>query len=348
MLFAIGTKVKFRHTDDEGEVKALLDGGMVSVYLPKYDMEIPTHPDDLFRAEERLKHPVKAKVVEGKKEVAAPTPPPVAVESQYTILKSLGIQLVFEPEETKQEVPEKYTMFLLNDTRYDVVFELKLFLNSRGPQTWSSKLKAVSYQKLGEFLYDDLNESPAFEVECHWVTTEGMAPADFKSLKIKPKTFFGNLRTAPFLNKPVHWYRLFEKPEQVKNSSSEDLESYTKRHAKPVAKHNPNANRRAFHVPDSNELAAFNPEIDLHIEKLTDNWRKLTSGDIVKIQLSHFEAFIATAVRLGVERVFVIHGVGEGKLKDAIATRLMQNPDINTFKNEFHHRYGWGATEVIF
>ena len=64
MLFAIGTKVKFRHTDDEGEVKALLEGGMVSVYLPKYDMEIPTFPDDLLRAEQFSKHPVKAKVVE--------------------------------------------------------------------------------------------------------------------------------------------------------------------------------------------------------------------------------------------------------------------------------------------
>lgn len=348
MLFAIGTKVKFRHTDDEGVVKALLDGDMVSVYLPKYDMEIPTHPDDLFRAEEHLKHPVKAKVVEGKKEVVEPTPPPIAVETQYTILKSLGIQLVFEPVENKQEVPEKYNLYLLNDTRYDVVFELKLFLNSRGPQTWSSSLKSVSYQKLGEFLYDDLNESPEFEVECHWVTTEGLSAADFKSLKIKPKSFFGNLRTAPFLNKPVHWYRLFEKPEQIDKPGSEDLESYTKRNAKPIATQSSTNQRRAFHVPDTNELAAFNPEIDLHIEKLTNNWRKLTSGDILKIQLSHFETFISNAARLGVERVFVIHGVGEGKLKDAIATRLMQNPDIQTFKNEFHHRYGWGATEVIF
>ncbi len=348
MLFAIGTKVKFQHTDDEGVVKALLEGGMVSVYLPKYDMEIPTHMDDLFRAEEHLKHPVKAKVVEGKKEVVAPTPPQIPVETQYTILKSLGIQLVFEPVETKQEVPEKYTLYLLNDTRYDVVFELKLFLNSRGPQTWSSQLKSVSYQKLGEFLYDDLNESPEFEVTCNWVTTEGLSPDDFKTLKIKPKTFFGNLRTAPFLNKPVHWYRLFEKPEQQEQPTGEDLESYTKRNAKPVAKQNTSSLRSYHHVPDSNELAAFNPEIDLHIEKLTDNWRKLTSGDIIKIQLSHFETFIAKAVRLGVERVFVIHGVGEGKLKDAIATRLMQNPEINTFKNEFHHRYGWGATEVIF
>ena len=349
MLFAKGTKVKFRHTDDEGEVRSLLDENMVSVYLPKYDMEIPAHPDDLIRAEEFLKHPVKAKVVEGKKEQQEPTAPPVSVESQYTILKSLGIQLAFEPMDSKQEVPEKYALYLLNDTRYDLVYDLRLLLNSRGPQVWSNSLKAVSYQRLGDFLYDDLNESPEFELKCQWVTTEGLSAPVYKSLKIKPKTFFGNLRTAPFLNKPVHWYRLFERPEQTDEepSSGEDLSSYTKRNARPTAKPSSSA-YRSFHVPDTHELAAFEPEIDLHIEKLTSSWRKLTSGDIIKIQITHFEAFIEKAIRLGVERVFVIHGVGEGKLKDAIATRLMQNPEVNTFKNEYHHRYGWGATEVIF
>jgi hypothetical protein len=349
MLFAIGTKVKFLHTDDEGEVRSLLEGGMVNVYLPKYDMEIPAHTDDLMRAEERLKHPVKAKVVEGKKAAVEPEAPPVSVESQYTVLRSMGIQLAFDAVETKQEVTEKYQLFLLNDTRYDLVFELRLLLNSRRPQVWNNKLKATSYLPLGEFLYDDLNEAPEFELDCQWLTTEGLSENVYKSLKIKPKTFFNNLRTAPFLNKVVHWYRLIEKPELDKaTSNDEDLEAYTKRNAKPVAKQSHKNTQRYFHVPDSQELASFNPEIDLHIEKLTDSWRKLTSGDIIKIQLSHFEAFIAKAIRLGVERVFVIHGVGEGKLKDAIATSLMQNPEINTFKNEFHPRYGWGATEVVF
>ncbi|RQH21817.1 hypothetical protein D5R40_31195 [Okeania hirsuta] len=48
------------------------------------------------------------------------------------------------------------------------------------------------------------------------------------------------------------------------------------------------------------------------------------------------------------ERVFVIHGVGEGKLRNAIATRLIKYPEVVSFKNEFHPRYGFGATEIIF
>jgi hypothetical protein len=168
----------------------------------------------------------------------------------------------------------------------------------------------------------------------------------FKSLKIKPKTFFGTLKTAPFLNKPVHLYRLFDKPEQPAEKTGEDLESYTKRHAKPLR--TTSSNSQYFNIHDTSELANFDPEIDLHIEKLTESWRKMPNSDILKTQLLHFENFISKAIRLGVPRVFVIHGVGEGKLRDAIATRLMQNPDVQTFKNEYHPRYGWGATEVIF
>jgi dsDNA-specific endonuclease/ATPase MutS2 len=44
----------------------------------------------------------------------------------------------------------------------------------------------------------------------------------------------------------------------------------------------------------------------------------------------------------------VIHGLGKGKLKNEIATRLINHPEVKTFKNEYHPKYGFGATEIIF
>ncbi|WP_428409939.1 Smr/MutS family protein [Phaeodactylibacter xiamenensis] len=43
-----------------------------------------------------------------------------------------------------------------------------------------------------------------------------------------------------------------------------------------------------------------------------------------------------------------MHGIGKGKLRDSIASRLIQMPEVRSFRNEYHHRYGYGATEVIF
>ncbi len=344
MLFAIGTRVKFLHTGDEGVVKSMLDGGMVSVYLPAEDMEIPAFPDDLIRAEKFMAHPVKAKIIEGKKAPAPPQPPPMKIETQYAILKSYGIQLAFEPSGSAEPGNEKYAVYLLNDTKYDVLYAIKFLLNYRRPVPWDGKIAATSIVRLGEMLYDDLNESPEFEIECRWISTEGVDEPVFKSLKIKPKTFFSSLRTVPLLNQIAHLYRLFEKPEAQKAAPQDDLSAYTKRHAKPVFTR---SNLKMLDLHDSKEYSEFSPEIDLHIEKLLDNYQKLSNAEILAIQLSRFDDFLAKAILLGVKNVFVIHGVGEGRLRNEIATRLLQNPDVETFKNEYHPRYGWGATEII-
>ena len=345
MLFAIGTKVKFLHTGDEGIVKSRLEKGMVSVYLPKDDMEIPAAEEDLIRAEEILKNPVKAKVVEGKKEKIAPKPPAIKIETQYAILKSIGIQLAFLPIENAEGLTDKFIIYLLNDTKYDIVYNIKFWLDYR-TQTWSDKLPSTSFIELGEMLYDDLNEAPEFDLEINWITTEGLGQSQTKSLKIKAKSFFNTLRTAPLLNKPTHLYKLFEKPQQESEKKEEDLSEYTKRHAKPTWQLN--SNLSTFNISNSKELAEFNPEIDLHIEALREDVQKLTNAEIISIQLAAFEAYISNAIRLGVPSVFIIHGVGKGRLRDEIATRLFNNPDVMTFKNEYHHKYGWGATEVIF
>ena len=42
------------------------------------------------------------------------------------------------------------------------------------------------------------------------------------------------------------------------------------------------------------------------------------------------------AVRQGVERVFIIHGIGKGHLRNLITATLIRNPNVITFKNEFH------------
>ena len=89
-------------------------------------------------------------------------------------------------------------------------------------------------------------------------------------------------------------------------------------------------------------------ELDLHIERLTNRREKLNNSEMMRLQLSRFDQYMDEAIRLGVERVFIIHGLGTGRLKNAIASRLIALSEVKTFKNEYHPKYGWGATEVIF
>ncbi len=347
MLFAKGTRVKFLHTGDEGIVTGLLDNGMVNVYIESEDMEIPAFEDALFRVEdETSKAVITGKIVQGKKEKKRQKPIRPPAETQYTILKGDGIQLAFDPIFKEDETVEKYRMHLMNDTKNETLYDISFYLAGQKRQGWNGKLPSLSSFPLGELFYDQLNDSPSFEIDCWEMTTAGKGECFHKSLKIRPKQFFKNIRTAPFLNKKVHLYRLFEKLESRDKKRPEDLISYTQRNVRPVKFQA--GSLRKIKPFDSKELAEFEPEIDLHIEKLTQSERKMSHAEIMRIQLAAFDSFIEKAIRLGVRGVFVIHGIGQGRLKNEIAARLMQNPDIQTFKNEYHPRYGWGATEVIF
>jgi hypothetical protein len=321
---------------------------MVSVLLDDGD-EIPVSEDDPMRIEDYRaalsnKPPIKAKVVKGKSERITPQPERPGMVSQYSILRSLGIQLAFEAQYRLDGSVEKYNIHLINDTRYDVLFTFSLHLGDNLKLKSNGKIDSVTVFPLGELLFDYLNEGPEVQVECWQVTTQGTGKKFSKSFKIKAQQFFKKVRTAPILNLEVHHYILFENLDG-NTEKEEDLQTYTKRNSRPL---NHPSGFSKFDKSSVSELANFKGEIDLHIENLTPKFEGLSNAEKIRIQLHHFETFIEKAIRLGVPNAFVVHGVGKGKLRDEIATRLLQNPNVETFKNEFHPRYGYGATEVIF
>jgi hypothetical protein len=348
MLLAAGTKIMLIHSKEEAVVTALLDDGMVMVRLLDSDLEIPVFGEDIRRLEQQSDKPARARIVPGKKETV-PTPPARRpAESQYAILKSLGIQLAFAPIMKADGTTEKYEIYLLNDTPYPALFTFTLELNGRKAMQHNGKLISVSALPVGELWFDQLNDAPCCYIEAWRILTDGTGPRLEKELKIKPKQFFNKVKTAPILDRPVHLYRIFEKltARSAQPTPEEDLKTYTQRARQPKSTGWLNVGDRISH--EVREFAEFVPELDLHIDQLVPNPKKLNKASILRIQMQHFEAYIEKAIRLGVERVFIIHGVGEGRLRDRIAGELLQMPEVKTFKNEYHPRYGFGATEVIF
>jgi len=88
--------------------------------------------------------------------------------------------------------------------------------------------------------------------------------------------------------------------------------------------------------------------IDLHIEKLSNNWEKLSNFEILSIQLKEFEKWYDLAVAHKQASLIVIHGVGKGKLKDEIHDILKTKRDVKSFVNQYDGRFGYGATEIFF
>lgn len=349
MLFAIGSRVKLIHTGDEGVITKLLEDNMVNVLLDDGD-EIPAFAEDVINIEDekrRLsnKSVIKAKSVPVKQVKVPKEPEPPRVQQQYAILTSMGIQLGFEPKMRLDGTTAKYVVHLINDTAHDVLYTFQLSLNNKIGSVKNGKLGHLSAVEIDELPFDQLNDSPIVEFECWQITTAGTGTRLQKTLRIKPKQFFKKVKTAPIINVAVHHYILFEKLDVVKKTE-EDLKSYTARKAGPMNRRKSNGEKYSRH--DVSAFANFNQELDLHIEKLTTKSNGMSNSEKFNLQVKAFEAYLNQAIHLGMERVFIIHGLGKGKLKNKIASILMQHPDVATFKNEHHPKYGWGATEVIF
>ena len=88
--------------------------------------------------------------------------------------------------------------------------------------------------------------------------------------------------------------------------------------------------------------------IDLHIEKLSDDWKHLSNFEILTIQLKTFEKYYDLAVHHYQPGLIAVHGVGSGKLRDEIHEILRLKKEVKSFVNQYHPLYGYGATEIYF
>lgn len=88
-------------------------------------------------------------------------------------------------------------------------------------------------------------------------------------------------------------------------------------------------------------------EIDLHIEHILSEYRHLSNTEILLKQMTEFKSFYQRALAQRVHKIIVIHGVGEGVLKNEIRTYLSKKENIEYYDASYLD-YGKGATEVYF
>lgn len=119
----------------------------------------------------------------------------------------------------------------------------------------------------------------------------------------------------------------------------------------PIPPKNEPTKRRNSSINEREELLSGTAmsskywEIDLHIEELIESHRGMTNAEILKHQMTEFKAFYNKALRHRISKLIVIHGVGEGVLKDEIRLFLARKEHIEFFDASYQE-YGKGATEI--
>ena len=341
MEFEEGQRVVMMHTGDDGVISAVLSEDMVKVVLSD-GFEIPVSVDDikLYKTGKLEESPQQKKA----EKVAAFHPKEVFSKTPVT---NKGVLVGFETRYDNEGNPEKYRIYLVNDTTRDVVFNFEMKLNNGNNIKLNGLSKTNSAFPLGHLLLDELNESPNLTFQCWPTTTNGQDKQIDRSFKVKAKNFFKKVKITPILKGETHLYELIHHLPSLAEleKKEESLSEYTKRVAETHKKDD--LLEQYYSVYNIKQKAEFNDVLDLHIEKLVENPAKLNNVEKLHLQIESFEKYLEEAVRVGFERVYVIHGLGKGRLRDIIASRLIRNEYVETFKNDYHPKFGFGATEVI-
>lgn len=337
MKYQLGDKVLILHSNEEGEIIDIINDKMVLVDVR--GVKFPVYMDQIdFPYFKRFS---EKKIVAQKKEKKFIDD--VRKEKPSTTKRVAdGVWLTFLPvmdtDEFGDEVVEELKIHLVNRTETALHFIYKL--NFFGDTEFELKNTVVPFEDfyLHDIPFADLNDSPAFDFDFSLVQPAKTKADHYEaSLKLKPKQIFAKIETLKQKNEATFSHRLFENyPDKL----LEDKVELGKLAAKGFKIYNAKEARQHLESPRS--------VIDLHIEKLSDDWKHLSNYEILGLQLKTFDKYYDLALAHMQPSLIVVHGMGTGKLRDEIHDILRIKKEVKSFVNQYDPRFGYGATEIFF
>jgi hypothetical protein len=330
MKFSIGDKVLLKRTGEEGVVTELISKTMIEVEVngttfPAYIDELE-HPYLRWFTEQRAQ--------EKKKTAPEQLPVERIIERKQRLAQ--GVYLSFIPvfkTDSMEEVVDFIKVHLVNELPVDVKYYYELKINHLTDFRLEGVIHNFGNIYLHNILYAVMNDQPRF----HWslvdTTNRNMQTAE-GILRIRPVKLFEHVNDVMVNGQPSFSYLL--------------IDDFVVAPPKPVPAKPFVPQSAGLTQPTLSILEPFRYEIDLHAEKLFSNPVGIAADVILKKQLDTLERYVHIAIAHRAEQMIVIHGLGKGKLKEAVHNYLKNVSSIARFKNEWSGKYGFGATEILF
>jgi hypothetical protein len=333
MKYQVGDIVLLLHSNEEGEVVDIINDKMVLVDVD--GVRFPVYNDQIEypyfkRFTEKKNIPAKKKKIyidDVKKEKT------VEKNKEHTGVW-LSLLPVFDKDIFDDDVVEKIKVYLLNQTSTSFNFTYNLLFRGQSGFELNNVIEPFTDFYLHDIPFEEMNDAPRFEFDFSLVNADKTKASHFETtFKIKAKQLFQKIEEMRLKNEPAFSYLLFE---NYPDKKDDILPEYS-------------GDVRSYHISEiRSRLEPPRSVIDLHIEKLTDEWRGLGNFEILTIQLTTFEKYYELAVAHRQPNLIVIHGVGKGKLRDEIHEILKTKKEVRTFANQYHPDFGFGATEIFF
>lgn len=349
MKFELGDKVVVKHSNEDGKVVEILNDKMVLVEVR--GVRFPAYTD-------QLDFPY-FKQFSSKPLVAAKTdaPPKKYIDqiktdkqtTRYAVAEGVWLVLVpvFSKDVFDDDVVEALKIYVVNQTQAGLHFHAWLRIAGVAKIEITNQVHALHDFYLFDLDFEELNDAPALEFEFSLITPQKDKPEYYEAIW-KPKA-----------------KQVFKQIEQLKEKGHAFFSHllFTEYPTKPVQEeaglsHNPGRPgagldklaAAGFKVVAGKKIPGQQPPppsvIDLHIEKLTQDYGSMSAHEKLMLQLREFDKWLHRVEEHYMKQVWVIHGLGSGRLKEEIHELLKHRTGVKSFVNQYHPWYGHGATEI--
>lgn len=337
MKYQVGDIVLVLHSNEEGKIVDFINDKMAMVEIR--GVRFPVYMDQIdfpyFKrfTEKKIVPPKKQKKYVDDVKREKPTQVEKVVDGVW-----LTFLPVMDSDEFGDLVVEQLKVHLVNRTEapYNFIYKLNFF----GETDFDLKNRINPFEDfyLHDIPFEDMNDNPSFDFEFS-LTQPDKKKADYyeSSVKLKAKQLFTKIEEVKEKNLATFSYKLFDKyPDKL----IEDRIELGKLAAKGFKVYNAKEARQHLESPRT--------VIDLHAEKLTDEWQNMSNYEILGLQLKTFEKYYDLALSHMQPSLIVVHGMGTGRLRDEIHDLLRLRKEVKSFVNQYHPQFGYGATEIFF
>ncbi len=340
MKYQIGDDIIVLHSNEEGKVVDIISDKMVMIEIR--GVKFPAYMDQIdFPYFYRFS---KKKVVEEKQKPAKIFIDNIPKEKPQPnkINTPDGVWLVFIPKFNFDEFDDEYVetlkIHLVNKTKVGYKFIYENDLAGRTGFELQNEVLPFHDFYIHDLPFENVNDSPSFNFVFSLSKQNKLKNDSFEtSLKLKAKQVFNAIEKMKQSNEPTFSYKLFDEyPDRIFEPSL-SLDKLASKGFKIY---------EASKYKDNIDVART--VVDLHIEKLIDDFSSKSNGEILNIQLKEFEKWYNLAVLNKLDKFTVIHGLGKGKLKEEIHHLLKQRKEVKSFVNQYTQAFGYGATEIYF
>ncbi len=313
MKFKLGDFVRFVEEKREGFITRIIDEQTIGV-TGDDDFEIPVLATKVTSV-----HGREAKITAAKEQE-------IETEAASAEFVAKGIYLAAIPE---KQVTSVVQFYLINNTSYMLLASFSTEKNQEYKGEFAGQINPKTAVKVYSAALPDLAIWPKFIFQ---ILYHSKQKADFLdpltyNERFKAKDFAG-AKTAVFILNQQGWQFQLDLGE-VKVDAEKLKESFYKS------------------AEEKKVVEKPLKEVDLHIEKLREDYQFLSSSDIIKTQLDRFQKTLDAAIVHQLPSIVFIHGVGNGILRHEIHKVVSKHPQVKTFADARKEKFGYGATEVF-